>query len=86
MSESDEIYAVAAAVTEKKAKNSPGPDGNSHFPLASSYLCQDCNSVGNNSVSCPACASQVLLGLATVLNREPDAETAEYSSLPELTV
>lgn len=40
-----------------------------HFPLTGAYLCQDCNAVCNNAMSCPACASTVLLGLAGVLNR-----------------
>ena len=41
-----------------------------HIPLRRAYLCQDCNSVGNCAEKCPACASEVLLGLAAVLNRE----------------
>jgi ferredoxin len=41
-----------------------------HFPLSSAYLCQDCNSVGDCSTMCPACASRILLGLATVLDRK----------------
>jgi hypothetical protein len=41
-----------------------------HIPLTGAYLCQDCNSVGNNAMNCPACASTVLLGLAGILNRE----------------
>ena len=41
-----------------------------HIPLKSAYLCQDCNCVGNCSMQCPACASEVLLGLSAVLNRE----------------
>ena len=41
-----------------------------HIPLTSAYLCQDCNSVGNCARQCPACASEVLLSLAAVLNRE----------------
>jgi hypothetical protein len=40
-----------------------------HIPLNNAYLCQDCNSVGNCAVQCPACASEALLGLATILNR-----------------
>jgi hypothetical protein len=47
-----------------------------HIPLTGAYLCQDCNSVGNSAMNCPACASTVLLGLAGVLNREPDASNA----------
>lgn len=41
-----------------------------HFPLKSAYLCQDCNSIGNNSGACPACASTVLMSLAGVLDRQ----------------
>jgi len=40
------------------------------IPLAKAYLCQDCNVVGNCAMSCPACASRVLMGLAGVLDRE----------------
>jgi hypothetical protein len=40
-----------------------------HIPLTSAYLCQDCNSVGNCAVQCPACASEALMGLAGVLDR-----------------
>ena len=41
-----------------------------HIPLSSAYLCQDCNSIGNCSAQCPACASNVLLSLAGVLDRD----------------
>lgn len=41
-----------------------------HLPLGSAYLCQDCNCVSNSSRRCPACASEVLMGLAGILNRE----------------
>jgi len=41
----------------------------SHILPSSAYLCQDCNALGNNAVHCPACASEVLMGLAGVLNR-----------------
>jgi hypothetical protein len=40
-----------------------------HIPLVSAYLCQDCDSIGNNSGVCPACASSALLSLAAVLDR-----------------
>lgn len=40
-----------------------------HIPLVSAYLCQDCESIGNNSGVCPACASSALLSLAAVLDR-----------------
>ncbi|MGB8028777.1 MAG: hypothetical protein WCF30_03845 [Terracidiphilus sp.] len=47
-----------------------------HIPLASAYLCPDCNciGIGNCASQCPACASPVLLALANVLNREPERE------------
>jgi hypothetical protein len=45
-----------------------------HIPLASAYLCQDCNCVVNCATQCPACASEVLLGLAGILDREPDVK------------
>ncbi len=50
-----------------------------HMPLASAYLCQDCNCVSNCSRQCPACASEVLLGLAGVLNREVVEEIPAHS-------
>jgi hypothetical protein len=55
-----------------------------HFPLSCAYLCQDCNSIGNSSKQCPACASEVLMNLATVLNRGEEVSQSEYSSLPSL--
>ena len=48
-----------------------------HFPLISAYLCQDCNSVGNCAMKCPACASTVLLSLSAVLDREVEAVVEE---------
>lgn len=45
-----------------------------HIPLASAYLCQDCNCIGNCASKCPACASEVLMNLAGVLNRESDVK------------
>lgn len=55
-----------------------------HIPLTSAYLCQDCNSVGNCSTQCPACASTVLMNLSAVLNREVEAvvEELEYEYIP----
>jgi hypothetical protein len=40
-----------------------------YMPLNSAYLCQDCDSVGNSSIQCPACASQALMGLSSVFDR-----------------
>lgn len=45
-----------------------------HIPLASAYLCQDCQEIGNDVLVCPACASTVLLPLAGVLDRETPIE------------
>jgi len=45
-----------------------------YIPIGSAYLCADCNSIGNNSQRCPACASTVLLNLAGVLDREVEEE------------
>ena len=42
------------------------------IPLKSAYLCQDCNCVCNSAEQCPACASEVLMGLARVLDRKPE--------------
>jgi hypothetical protein len=55
-----------------------------HIPLNSAYLCQDCNAVGNNSRQCPACASQSLLGLAGVFDREEvrKEQKEQIGSLP----
>lgn len=41
-----------------------------HFPLINAYLCGDCNCVSNLSTNCPACASDNILALAPILNRE----------------
>jgi hypothetical protein len=45
-----------------------------HIPLKRAYLCQDCNCIGNCARQCPACASEALIGLAGVLNREANDE------------
>ena len=59
-----------------------------HIPLTSAYLCQDCNCVSNCSRRCPACASEVLMGLASVLNREEVAAEAithaTYTYMPSM--
>jgi hypothetical protein len=41
-----------------------------YIPLDSAYLCPDCNSIGNNSGICPACACTALMSLACVLDRD----------------
>ena len=48
------------------------PDARQYIPLVSAYLCQDCDSVGNSSMRCPACASEVLMGLAGVFDRKEE--------------
>ena len=56
-----------------------------HFPLSSAYLCQDCNSIGNNANQCPACASEVLMSLSAILNRADDTmNESQYPSLPAI--
>ncbi len=56
-----------------------------HIPLASAYLCQDCNSIGNCARQCPACASEVLMSLAGVLDRDVDqVAEPQYSLGPAL--
>jgi hypothetical protein len=50
------------------------------FSVSSAYLCQDCNVIGNCATQCPACASRVLLGIAAVLDREPEQKMQPKSS------
>ncbi len=56
-----------------------------HIPLRSAYLCQDCESVGNSSAQCPACASTALLGLANVLDREDNSAALPTSRAYDIT-
>lgn len=51
-----------------------------YIPLASAYLCTDCNNVSNCSRSCPACASEALMGLSGILNREVEVNEIPQSS------
>jgi hypothetical protein len=53
-----------------------------HFPLQYAYLCQDCDSIGNCAVQCPACASQALMDLSTVLDRRDIADNAAVAVMP----
>jgi hypothetical protein len=46
------------------------------IPLARAYLCQDCDSIGNNAMRCPSCASEVLMGLASVFDRKEEVREA----------
>jgi hypothetical protein len=54
------------------------------IPLARAYLCQDCDSVGNNAMHCPSCASEVLMGLAGVLDRKGRMEEPNFFWSPTL--
>jgi hypothetical protein len=49
-------------------------DKRQFIPLARAYLCQDCNSIGNNAMRCPSCASEVLMGLAGVFDRKEEVK------------
>jgi hypothetical protein len=58
-----------------------------HIPLESAYLCQDCDCIGNCAEQCPACASSVLLNLASVLDRGAAVEEMRgvaYSKYPAI--
>lgn len=56
-----------------------------HIPLSSAYLCQDCNCIGNSAIRCPACASEVLMNLAAVLDRDVESiAEPSYSYAPSL--
>jgi primosomal protein N' len=59
-------------------------DARQYIPLDKAYLCQDCDSVGNSSMHCPACASEVLMGLAGVLDRKEEAEALNLLQFPSL--
>jgi hypothetical protein len=59
-------------------------DAQQYIPLTSAYLCQDCDSVGNSSMQCPACASEVLMGLAGVLDRKKKLEESKLLLFPAL--
>lgn len=47
------------------------------IPLSKAYLCEDCNCIDSNAVSCPNCASGALMGLAAVLNRDTSTSSVE---------
>lgn len=46
------------------------------FPLSLAVLCQDCNMISTAEKCCPGCASEALLPLAGVLNREEETVDA----------
>ena len=56
-----------------------------YIPLAKAYLCQDCDSVGDSAMRCPACASEVLMGLAGVFDRKEEVEELNFLQFPVLT-
>ncbi|KAA6463327.1 hypothetical protein DYQ86_08445 [Acidobacteria bacterium AB60] len=39
------------------------------IPLDQAVLCLDCSCVSDGDLACPACSSQALLNLSSVLNR-----------------
>ena len=45
------------------------------IPLSTAFLCQDCSVVGNSPYQCPACASGVLMGLASILDRKQEKKS-----------
>ena len=53
-----------------------------HIPLNSAYLCLDCDAVGNSSMRCPACASEVLIGLAGVFQRKEEVVDSNLVRFP----
>lgn len=55
-----------------------------YIPLTNAYLCQDCDAIGDNSMRCPACASEVLMGLAGVLDRKEKVEASNLLLFPVL--
>jgi hypothetical protein len=54
-----------------------------HFPLASAFLCPDCNRVSNCSKACPACGNSAILSLANALDgqRGTNQETTPTGDL-----
>lgn len=62
------------------------PSDRIHIPLALAFLCGNtverdgelvpCDTISNQSRRCHACASEVLMALAPVLNREEREEAA----------
>lgn len=53
-----------------------------HIPLKAAYLCQDCESIGNCAVQCPACASRALMGLSGILDREAAEARLPLAAIP----
>jgi hypothetical protein len=79
-----QVTPMLSLISKKSGERMPMPMLQ-HIPLASAYLCQDCNCIGNCARQCPACASEVLMGLAGVLNREVEqVSTPQYGYEPAL--
>ena len=80
----DKVMTMLSLIAKKSDERMPTPLL-LHIPLTSAYLCQDCNSIGNCARQCPACASEVLMSLSGVLNREAEPVVqAEFSFGPAL--
>lgn len=78
MANSPKVTPMLSLISKKSGERMPMPMLQ-HIPLTSAYLCQDCNCIGNCARQCPACASEVLMGLAGVLNREVEqVSTPQY--------
>lgn len=54
-----------------------------HIPLDQAYLCPNCNSIGNDSTRCPACANPHVLALAAILDRQESMEHPTAEKLAE---
>ena len=48
------------------------------IPLSVAYLCQDCSIVCNCPDQCPSCASSVLMGLSSVLERKQEKKSRAH--------
>lgn len=69
----------------KKPGETTMPSTLHYIPLTSAYLCTDCNCVSNCSRQCPACASEALMGLSGILNREvEEIQEPSYSYVTAL--
>lgn len=58
-----------------------------HMPLASAYLCVECDHVTNSATQCPCCASQHgLASLGAILDRKQSDSVPAflYATVPAL--
>jgi hypothetical protein len=54
------------------------------IPLEASYLCPDCDVIGDCPERCPSCANpHGLMNLAGVLNRETEVRTRAKAKVPQ---